>query len=210
MELRINRHQAGLFSELESLASSVETVASWDAQVKSLLALVEAADRAGETADSEEVLENEHSDSLSVSSGVFSANHLPSPLGLAAVLRPYQLEGFRWLAFLRQHRLGGILADDMGLGKTVQVLALLAQAIAEHEQRADHTDFAPFLVVAPTSVVGNWAQEAARFVPAAKVVTITESTSKAARSITELVQGAHLVLTSYALFRLDEDGYTES
>lgn len=78
-ELRINRHQAGLFSELESLASSVETVASWDAQVKSLLALVEAADRAGEATGSEEVLENEHSDSLSVSSGVFSANHLPSP-----------------------------------------------------------------------------------------------------------------------------------
>ena len=208
-ELRINRHQAGLFSELESLASSVETVASWDAQVKSLLALVEAADRAGETAGSEEVLENEHSDSLSVSSGVFSANHLPSPSGLTAVLRPYQLEGFRWLAFLRQHRLGGILADDMGLGKTVQVLALLAQAIAEHEQRADHTEFAPFLVVAPTSVVGNWAQEAARFVPGAKVVTITESTSKSGKSIAELVQGAHLVLTSYALFRLDEDGYTE-
>ena len=208
-ELRINRHQAGLFSELESLASSVETVASWDAQVKSLLTLVEAADRAGETAGSEEVLENEHSDSLSVSSGVFSANHLPSPLGLTAVLRPYQLEGFRWLAFLRQHRLGGILADDMGLGKTVQVLALLAQAIAEHEQRANHTEFAPFLVVAPTSVVGNWAQEAARFVPGAKVVTITESTSKSGKSIAELVQGAHLVLTSYALFRLDEDGYTE-
>ena len=208
-ELRINRHQAGLFSELESLASSVETVASWDAQVKSLLALVEAADRAGETADSEEVLENEHSDSLSVSSGVFSANHLSSPPGLTAVLRPYQLEGFRWLAFLRQHRLGGILADDMGLGKTVQVLALLAQAIAEHEQRADHTEFAPFLVVAPTSVVGNWAQEAARFVPGAKVVTITESTGKSGKSIAELVQGAHLVLTSYALFRLDEDGYTE-
>ena len=97
----------------------------------------------------------------------------------------------------------------MGLGKTVQVLALLAQAIAEHEQRADHTEFAPFLVVAPTSVVGNWAQEAARFVPGAKVVTITESTGKSGKSIAELVQGAHLVLTSYALFRLDEDGYTE-
>lgn len=110
---------------------------------------------------------------------------------------------------MRQHRLGGILADDMGLGKTVQVLALLAQAIAEHEQRADHTEFAPFLVVAPTSVVGNWAQEAARFVPGAKVVTITESTSKSGTSIAELVQGAHLVLTSYALFRLDEDGYIE-
>ena len=89
---------------------------------------MEAADRAVRLPIPKKFLENEYSDSLSVSSGVFSANHLSSPPGLTAVLRPYQLEGFRWLAFLRQHRLGGILADDMGLGKTVQVLALLAQA----------------------------------------------------------------------------------
>ncbi len=53
------------------------------------------------------------------------------PVGLKAELRPYQLDGFRWLAFLWESRLGGILADDMGLGKTVQTLALVAHARAE-------------------------------------------------------------------------------
>ena len=74
-----------------------------------------------------------------------------------AELRPYQLDGFRWLAFLWRSGLGGILADDMGLGKTLQTLALVAHARGEGA--------APFLVVAPTSVVATWAHEAATFVP---------------------------------------------
>ena len=53
----------------------------------------------------------------------------PDPVGLTTTLRPYQLEGFWWLAFLHQHGLGGILADDMGLGKTLQVLALVQHAV---------------------------------------------------------------------------------
>ncbi|MGH8881806.1 MAG: SNF2-related protein, partial [Stackebrandtia sp.] len=80
-----------------------------------------------------------------------------APETLAAVLRPYQLDGFRWLAFLWQCRLGGVLADDMGLGKTVQSLALIC-----HARQVDPT-IAPFLIVAPTSVVSNWAAESARF-----------------------------------------------
>ena len=67
----------------------------------------------------------------------------------------------------------------------------------------------PFLVVAPTSVVGNWANEAARFVPDAKVAVVSASTAKSGKSIAEMVAGAHLVVTSYALFRIDEAGYTE-
>jgi hypothetical protein len=74
--------------------------------------------------------------------------------GLRAQLRPYQLDGYRWLRFLREHGLGGILADDMGLGKTVQTLALISAS------RDDATAEPPFLVVAPTSVVANWAAEA--------------------------------------------------
>ena len=58
---------------------------------------------------------------------------LPPPAGLALPLRPYQLAGFRWLAFLWANRLGGVLADDMGLGKTAQTLALIAHTV---EQRA--------------------------------------------------------------------------
>lgn len=77
------------------------------------------------------------------------------PPGLNAELRPYQLDGYRWLRRLASLGFGACLADDMGLGKTVQVLALL-MARAEH---------GPALVVAPTSVCENWAREAARFAP---------------------------------------------
>ncbi|GAB3539336.1 hypothetical protein GCM10027403_27520 [Arthrobacter tecti] len=75
------------------------------------------------------------------------------PKGINATLRPYQQEGFSWLAFLWEHGLGGVLADDMGLGKTLQTLALISHARTSGEG-------SPFLVVAPTSVVPNWAAEA--------------------------------------------------
>ena len=128
------------------------------------------------------------------------------PASLRATLRPYQVEGYRWLTFLYEHRMGGILADDMGLGKTVQALALLAHAIEEHSTAAPREPFAPFLVVAPTSVISNWAAEAERFIPEAKVVTITETTA-GKTPLAERVAGAHLVLTSYTLLRMDEDAY---
>ncbi|WP_314608789.1 DEAD/DEAH box helicase [Rothia mucilaginosa] len=231
-ELRINRHQAGLFSELESLAASVHTTARWDAQVRSLLELVEGLDDAEESAkeNSEKGAEKasdkdiQDSPALQKTSRKKTSRQIipscPVPAGLQAALRPYQVEGFQWLSFLYEQRLGGILADDMGLGKTVQALALLAHAIEEHRaasERAasEHTagrgesvePFAPFLVVAPTSVISNWAAEAERFLPEAKVVTITETTA-GKTPLAERVAGAHLVLTSYTLLRMDEDAYT--
>jgi len=120
-------------------------------------------------------------------------------VGLEASLRGYQQEGFRWLAFLWRHRLGGILADDMGLGKTLQALALVTHA------RADGAG--PFLVVAPTSVVGTWAQEAAAFTPGLVVRTVTESRSRRGRALADEVDGADLVVTSYTLYRLEADDY---
>ena len=221
-ELRINRHQAGLFSELESLAASVHTTARWDAQVRSLLELVEGLEDAEESTEensekgTEKALDKGAQDSPAPQkdSRRVIAQH-PVPTGLQAILRPYQVEGFQWLSFLYEQRLGGILADDMGLGKTVQALALLAHAIEEHraasERAAEHGEsvepFAPFLVVAPTSVITNWAAEAERFLPEAKVVTITETTA-GKTPIAERVAGAHLVLTSYTLLRMDEEAYT--
>lgn len=210
-ELRINRHQAGLFSELESLAASVQTTRRWDEQVRSLLALVEAsearetdpADGADKPAASPDTHDKRNN------GGVVRPNlnrEYPVPAGLRATLRPYQVEGYRWLTFLYEHRMGGILADDMGLGKTVQALALLAHAIEEHRAAAPVEPFAPFLVVAPTSVISNWAAEAKRFLPEAKVVTITETTA-GKTPLAERVAGAHLVLTSYTLLRMDEDAY---
>ena len=121
------------------------------------------------------------------------------PATVNAQLRPYQLDGFRWLAFLWQHRLGGILADDMGLGKTLQTLTLIS-----HARQAD-PDAPPFIIVAPTSVVPNWAAEAAKFTPDLSVATIT---SRGPR-LSELRATADAIVTSYALFRLDIEDYAD-
>jgi superfamily II DNA or RNA helicase len=121
------------------------------------------------------------------------------PIGVEAELRHYQLDGFRWLAFLWQSRLGGILADDMGLGKTIQTLALVAHARGNGG--------GPFLVVAPTSVVSTWAGEAAHFTPGLTARTITESRARRGTSLQEVCEGADIVITSYTLYRLEVEDY---
>lgn len=128
---------------------------------------------------------------------------LPTPAGLNATLRPYQLDGFNWLHFLHTSGLGAVLADDMGLGKTVQTLALMVQA------KADGSLKKPFLVVAPTSVVGNWDSESAKFAPGLRVKTITETFAKSALDSAAFFAEADLVITSYALFRIDFPEYSK-
>ncbi len=123
------------------------------------------------------------------------------PGGLRAELRPYQADGFAWLATLYSHGLGGILADDMGLGKTVQTLALICHA------RQHNPGTAPFLVVAPASVVANWAAEATRFAPELSVVALYDTLRRAGADLDELAAGADIVVTSYTLFRLDFDAH---
>ncbi len=105
------------------------------------------------------------------------------PADLAAVLRSYQREGVHWLAGLRELALPALLADDMGLGKTLQALCAVRGRT---------------LVVAPTSVVPNWAAEAARFRPALRAC-LYHGPARA------LDPAADLTLTSYALLRLDAD-----
>ena len=83
----------------------------------------------------------------------------PVPSTLTATLREYQTQGFSWLAQLSHWRMGACLADDMGLGKTIQALAAILLRAPK----------GPTLVVAPLSVAGNWAEEAARFAPTLKV-----------------------------------------
>ena len=117
------------------------------------------------------------------------------PVGLQASLRPYQLEGVAWMQFLREYDLGGILADDMGLGKTIQTLAHILL-----EKEAGRLN-APALVVAPTSLMGNWQAEAARFAPGLRVLLL-HGADRFAR-FAEI--GRHdLVLTTYALLARDE------
>jgi superfamily II DNA or RNA helicase len=125
----------------------------------------------------------------------------PSP-HLKAELRPYQQQGLDWLAFLHEHRLGGILADDMGLGKTIQTLALCLHIKA-------HRPDARFLVVAPTSVVDNWAREAERFAPTLTVRTIQGTKARRGTDLAEEIEGADVVVTSYALLRIEFEAYDQ-
>ncbi|GEE03493.1 DNA helicase [Gordonia spumicola] len=122
------------------------------------------------------------------------------PAGLHAELRPYQRDGLDWLSFLWDNGLGGVLADDMGLGKTVQTLAVMQRAV-------DADPDARFLVVAPTSVISNWAAEVRRFVPGLDVVTVTSTQKRAGAPLADRVAGARVVVTSYALLRLDVEAF---
>lgn len=123
------------------------------------------------------------------------------PVSLQANLRPYQLEGYQWLAFLQEHSLGGVLADDMGLGKTLQAIALMARTFEQDPAAA------PFLVLAPTSVVPNWTAEIRRFAPELKVVEIDRSSRASGLNLAQQVAGAQVIVTSYALFRLEAENY---
>jgi len=116
----------------------------------------------------------------------------PLPDGLQAELRDYQLAGFRWLARLAAWSPGAVLADDMGLGKTVQALALLLDRQAQ----------GPALVVAPTSVEGNWLREAERFAPGLRCKTYRHQGR--AKLLEDLAAGDVLIL-SYDLLVRDAD-----
>jgi len=117
------------------------------------------------------------------------------PAGLQARLRSYQRDGLAWMQFLREFGLAGILADDMGLGKTIQTLSHILL-----EKEAGRLD-RPALVVAPTSLMGNWQDEAARFAPALRVLLLHGPD----RSARFAEMASHdLVLTTYALLPRDE------
>ena len=120
-----------------------------------------------------------------------SALHLGS---LKPVLRPYQREGVEWLWKLSEMRMGGVLADDMGLGKTLQSLAFIVARGG------------PSLVVCPSSLVQNWLEESAKFAPELEAVAI-EGPARA--ETLEKSSAADLLVTSYALLRLDIDLYRE-
>ncbi len=113
---------------------------------------------------------------------------------LTEVLRPYQDEGVAWLWNLAELEMGGILADDMGLGKTLQTLAFM-------KARGGRC-----LVVCPSSLVYNWMAEAEKFVPELRAVAI-EGPGRA--DVLARSGEADLLVTSYALLRLDIEHYRE-
>lgn len=123
----------------------------------------------------------------------------PGP-SLRATLRPYQQVGLRWLALLSKLRLGACLADDMGLGKTIQVIALLL--VLRQDEGTQ-----PNLLVAPASLLSNWAAEIERFAPSLRVF-IAHPSAVPSPKLTDLQPSAlaayDLVITSYgSLHRYD-------
>jgi len=132
--------------------------------------------------------------------GEFRVEPRSAPAGIEGELRSYQEMGAGWLAFLHEHQLGGILADDMGLGKTVQSLALI---VALQEQ--GELDL-PVLVVAPTSVLPNWRSEISRFAPGLRTVVMHGSDR---HDRFDRLGDVDVVITSYALLRIDRDKYLE-
>lgn len=121
------------------------------------------------------------------------SSEYPVPPGLCAELRDYQLVGYRWLARLAELGAGACLADDMGLGKTLQVLTLLLHRAGQ----------GPALVVAPTSVAGNWVAEARRFAPGLRISWIGPGQRE---SPAPAWTAGDLVITSYTLFQQDALG----
>jgi superfamily II DNA or RNA helicase len=129
-----------------------------------------------------------------------SVQKVAPPEGLRATLRDYQSDGLAWMQFLRHHELAGILADDMGLGKTVQTLAHILI-----EKEAGRLT-CPALVIAPTSLMGNWQDEAARFAPGLRVLLLH---GKDRLQQFDQIDDCDLILTTYALLPRDEEKLRE-
>jgi len=117
------------------------------------------------------------------------------PKNLNATLRPYQERGFRWLWTNHQKGFGSCMADDMGLGKTIQIITLLLHAKNQMEQQ--NTAQVPSLVVCPTTLIGNWAKECARFAPFLNVSIYHGHERKLD------LKNVDLVITSFGVFRRD-------
>ena len=119
---------------------------------------------------------------------------LDSPEGLQATLRPYQLRGLSWLAYLESIGMHPCLADDMGLGKTMQIISLLLSR-----------KFAgPSLLIAPTSVIGNWDREVKKFAPSISTY-IYHGAKRKSEVFHKAIEGRDIVITSFGLLRRDKN-----
>ena len=123
-------------------------------------------------------------------------NREPYLKDIQATLRDYQRRGVAWLQRMGELGLGALLADDMGLGKTLQTISLLAGRDGDR----------PHLVVCPTSVVGNWERELARFAPYLPVIRHHGAQRP---TVVEDFKPGSVAITSYGLLRRDADLLTD-
>lgn len=127
-----------------------------------------------------------------------SIQDVEPPADFRGELRPYQVRGVSWLAFLQRWGLGACLADDMGLGKTIEFIAFLLHL---KEQGALEK---PTLLVCPTSVLGNWEREVKKFAPSLKAFVHHGDKRSQGKDFLKLAKGKDLIITSYALLYRDE------
>ena len=118
-------------------------------------------------------------------------------LDIRAQLRDYQKKGIQWLQMLHHYGFGGILADDMGLGKTLQAIAFLSSQLQENSR---------VLILAPSGLIYNWADEFQKFAPNLDVVVVHGL--KPYRE-TILAEKHQIYVTSYATFRQDSEIYQD-
>jgi SNF2 family DNA or RNA helicase len=137
---------------------------------------------------------------LSEPSKLTSIEH---PAALHGQLRPYQLRGVSWLAFLKQYGFGACLADDMGLGKTLQLIGLLLHEAAQRKN-TKHT-VSPTLLICPMSIVGNWQRELQRFAPSLKVMVHHGLERLSGETFIEQAQQHDIVITTYSLTWRDRE-----
>ncbi len=150
------------------------------------------------------VHEGELGDLLAGLSGSGALEQLPQPRHFQGALRPYQMRGYSWLAYLERIGCGACLADDMGLGKTIQVIAAILG------DRSRDPDGGPTLLVAPTSVLGNWQREVRRFAPTLiPYVHHGPKRPKTPAPFKKAVAGADIVVVSFAGARLDVNVLTK-
>jgi SNF2 family DNA or RNA helicase len=124
---------------------------------------------------------------------------IDDPQALQGTLRDYQKRGVAWLQYLENLGLNPCLADDMGLGKTLEVIARLLK------EREDVENVPPTLIIAPTSVLGNWRKEIERFAPNLRTLVHQGSARiKNEKVFKETCQMYDVILTSFSLARLDE------
>jgi SNF2 family DNA or RNA helicase len=130
---------------------------------------------------------------------------IEAPTTFRGQLRPYQLKGVSWLAFLRQFGFGGCLADDMGMGKTAQLIALLLDRKSTPETGKTE----PALVICPMSIVGNWQREIQRFAPSLSVMIHHGHERLSGEAFVEEARQHDVVITTYALALRDREHLAE-
>ena len=141
-------------------------------------------------------------DLLARLTGSVKLSTIETPPTFHGKLRPYQVKGVSWLAFLKQLGFGACLADDMGLGKTIELITLL---LHDRAGQNGNRERGPALLLCPMSIVGNWHKELTRFAPSLRVMIYHGHERLAGEAFAEEAKQHDVVITTYSLALRDKE-----